>query len=179
MEKGKGRNREREQFFKLKQIYGLENLLKEFEKHCYTTAIVTINSGDETFQFDLNRSRIGQIRYGYDPFHRPFIQARVLRMLGDYGTIGIIVRSFLTEKHEETGYPYKRIRGYVARLEGNKVTFNMLPVNELYWACTTNATTGGKIPPEREAVYCGPDGIISERARITFLKSGRGEEKGE
>jgi hypothetical protein len=168
---GKGKERDREGF-KVKQINGLEDLLEEFEKHCYTTAIVTISGGKEVFTFDMSRSGNEKVKYGYEPLHEPFIKVRILRMLGDYGSVGIIVRSFLEEKHEETGYPYKELRGYIARMEGEKVMFKKLPVEDLYWACNTDPATGKKIPPEREAVYCGPDGIISEKARIKFTEPG-------
>lgn len=164
--------RERGLPFETKRIEGLEDLLKEFEEHCYTTAIITISSGKEVFTFDLNRIGIEKVRYGYAPSHEPYIKLRILRMLRECGSVGIIVRSFLKENHEETGYPYKELRGYIAKLEGEKIVFKMIPVKDLYWACTTDAATGKRIPPEREAVYCGPDGIISEKTSITFLKPG-------
>ncbi|MBC7112919.1 MAG: hypothetical protein H5T34_02685 [Candidatus Methanomethyliales bacterium] len=171
MRSGKGKDKGLEEF-KVKQIYGLEDLLEEFEKYCYTKAIVTISGGNEVFAFDLSRVGIEKVKYGYAPYHEAFIKARILRMLSDYGSVGIIVRSFLKEKHEETGYPYKELRGYIAKMEGERIVFKLLPVEELYRACNTDTMTGKEIPPEREAVYCGPDGIISERARIKFIEPG-------
>lgn len=120
------------------RIRGFENLLKEFERCYYTSSTVTLVGGDEAFRFDLNRKG-DQVRYGYHSFHKPFISARILGMLGDYGVVGITVRSFLKEKHPETVFPYKEIRGYVARLEGDEVSFDILPVRDLSWACTTDS----------------------------------------
>lgn len=140
-----------------RSIDGLDALFEELERHCHTSAIVTVvGSAGEQFKFDLEHDG-KQITYGYERGHAALIRARTLRIIAESGEATVTVRSFLDETHPETELPYRELRGYRVRLHDDQIGFEPLSAEAVFDAYTTDASTGEPLDPETEAIYCGPD----------------------
>ena len=95
-------------------IEKLDPLLIEIEGYCYSSAILTFNSGElDPFVVDVERDG-PFIKYGYAQGVKELLMAK----LSKGG--GIILRSFLSENHPDTGHPMKEIRGYIVQIKDGK-----------------------------------------------------------
>lgn len=140
-----------------RSIDGLDELFDELGRHCHSSAIITVSAPTgETFEFDMQRDG-DHITYGYERGHAAFIKARTLRIIAEGGVVGVTIRSFLDETHPKTELPYKELRAYHTRLNGDYIEFDPLPAEAVFEAYTTDASTGDPLAPEVEAIYCGPD----------------------
>jgi hypothetical protein len=126
----------------------LDSFLIEIEGYCYGHAILTVTSLDgRTFTVDLRRKG-ALVKYGYGPGVKELLMARLCQ------TTGIILRSFLPDKHLETGHPMKELRGYCTFIENSAFDYQKVPMDELKVSCETHCETGEPLEPEKEVIYC-------------------------
>lgn len=170
----KARNRIRED---------LREFLDEIERYVYRNAILTISGSKlsrlrewrnipdtvltlymglrkiediEILSWDVMRLSNNQIVYGANPKYWPEFYIWLEDSLKMSRTLSIILRSFLDTIDEESGLPYKEIRGYILTLTGDRAIYKQLSAQELRQALTTDPKTGRKLPSEPAIIYCGP-----------------------
>ena len=126
----------------------LDSFLIEIEGYCYEHAILTVtNLEGQTFTVDLHRKG-ALVKYGYGPLAKALLVAKLCH------PSGIILRSFLPEKHLETGHPLKELRGYCTFIENSTFEYQKVPIDELKVSCETHCETGEPLEPEKEVIYC-------------------------
>ncbi|MFB2922676.1 MULTISPECIES: hypothetical protein [Aerosakkonema] len=130
----------------------LERFLQELEYHCQSTAIATfLGSDGEPFVVDLQREA-DKVNYGYHSSVKKIFIEKVMEGCNPSGSL--ILRSFTSEIDEFTQLPYKELRGYLLRREGNKLQFEKISP-ELMFACqNTDAKTGEPLALEQSVRYC-------------------------
>jgi hypothetical protein len=126
----------------------LDSFLIEIEGYCYDNAILTVTTLDgRTFIVDLHREG-ALVKYGHAPGVKELLLAKLCR------PSGIILRSFLPDKHPETRHPMKELRGYCTFIENSAFDYLKAPIDELKVSCETHCETGEHIEPEKEVIYC-------------------------
>jgi hypothetical protein len=126
----------------------LDSFLIEIEGYCYKHAILTVtNLAGQTFTVDLHRDG-PFVKYGYHPTVKALLMAKLCH------PSGIILRSFLPDKHPATGHPMKELRGYCTFIENSAFEYLKVPIDELKVSCETHCETGEPLEPEKEVIYC-------------------------
>lgn len=170
----------------------IKRFLNEIERYVYKNAILTISGsrlsrlrewrnmpdgvltlymglrkiGDiEILAWDVMRLSNNQVVYGANPKYWPEFYRWLEDSLRMNRMLSIILRSFLDTIDEESGLPYKEIRGYILTMTGDRAIYTQLPAQELRQALTTDPETRRKLPPEPAVIYCGPgdDRIVEGR----------------
>ncbi len=130
----------------------LDRFLQELESHCSSTAIATfLGSDGQPFVVDMNREA-GRVTYGYHKTIKKIFMGKL--MDGCNPSASLILRSFTSEIDEFTQLPYKELRGYLLRREGNNLEFEKISPELMFAYQNTDAKTGEPLSLEQSVRYC-------------------------
>jgi hypothetical protein len=131
-------------------IDSIQAFIAELESHCFSTAIVTLTAPDgRSFVVDLHKEN-GEIEYGYQFGVKALF---IAKLAGAGEGAGLMLRSFLDEKHPKTGLPMKEVRGYFVRFVDNALEYYPVPAAEVKQASTYDVDTGAPLEIEFEVRY--------------------------
>lgn len=142
---------------------GIDVLLKKLKKRTSSISLVvctTMTSQNEIIQqlWELykrqnNKCSFINISSGLSGF-----RTEILNLLSVHPYMTVMLVCDMGQKLE--GEPIQEIWGFKIYNNGKKTKTIDISCNELYNSCTTNVQTGKSIPPEKNSIYCGPDGKI-------------------
>jgi hypothetical protein len=142
----------------IEKIRGFNVFMEEIGKHIIKRGILTFTSKLRGEVWDVKKKEDGTLRFGVNEEQSLLFPARFISILSEDEAIGVILRTFLSEKDEFTGHPVKELRGYFVQLENNRIKLEQLSAENLMNAENLDANTGKTLPPEKGVVYCGPNG---------------------
>lgn len=141
-----------------KKLPSLDMFLSEIAKHVSAKgAMITLSgtflnkSYSQTWAIDWIN---GKLQYGLDSVQSLLFPARFYNILSE-GNVGIILRTFTSQRDRVSGFPIKEIRGYLVRMESTEIIWRQLSVKEIEEAHCTDARTGKPIPREPDIVFFG------------------------
>lgn len=132
--------------------HSLSPLFLELESYCNSTAILTfLDSEGEVFVVDLTRKH-NRVNYGYQKGIKELFILRLVQGVTSQGSI--ILRSFTDEIDQYTNLPMKELRGYLLKLEGDRIEFDKLSPNMIFACHNTDAEIGQPRFLEQSVGYC-------------------------
>jgi hypothetical protein len=85
---------------------------------------------------------------------------QVREFLTEYGVIGFMLLCHTGQKIVKSDKEIKEMWDYRISWNELKPVLERIPHDQLYDYCTIDFTSGRKLPPEEEIIYCGPEGKI-------------------
>ncbi len=149
---------------------GLNLLIKNIQKRTKISSIIVFSainkSGEQINEnWSIKKQSNGKIIFNFHNEKSDFIKmsknfrTSVLNYLTTSNSIIFILVSNMKQKID-TKKTIQEMWGFKIEIKKGKTFFSEKTSEEIYKYSTTSAYTGKSIPPQKELVYCGPDGKI-------------------
>jgi hypothetical protein len=149
---------------------GVNVLMKHIKRKTKVTSIIVfsaINSAGERVNENwiLKKEKNGKYKFSYQNEKSDFLKISkdfrnsILNYLTTSSSVVVILICNMNQKIDKQK-TIKEMWGFKIENENQKTIFTSITSEDIYNYSTTNAYTGKSIPPQKELVYCGPDGKI-------------------
>jgi hypothetical protein len=136
-------------------------LVEEIKSKIAERAIISMSPANSGTVLDWEVVKRGDKIVFYTPeLTKGRFRHQVREFLSDYGVVGFMLVCMTGQKMGKTDKEIKEMWGYRILWQELKPILEKIQHKELYDYCTIDFSSGRKLPPEEEVIYCGPDGKI-------------------
>jgi hypothetical protein len=157
------RNRKFTAFRKIRRVsrVAVDEIVKEIKTRVSSRGTISMAPANSGTAFDWEViKRGGKIIFYTPELTKGRFRQQVREFLTEYDVVGFILVSETGQKLTDGETEIKEMWGYRIMWQNNEPILERIPHDQLYDYCTIDFSSGRKLPPEVEIVYCGPNGKI-------------------